>query len=167
MVLAQGDVANFADLANETLATPVNETSAASRAIEIAESINVRIDILQPQPREQDLAFVMLENEDAEAAFGDSLRLIPHVQAYPTGLRLTTEEDRGDNSDRWYSREYVAMAVPRNDIDFRLLVDYTLQELVRDGTLRDLLQPLMMPEDIPDFLIWPGSSQYLGYNLGS
>ena len=61
----------------------------------------------------------------------------------------------------------MVMAVPQNDIDFRLLVEYTLQEMIREGTLNALLQPLMLPEDIPTFEIWPGSSSYLGLSLGA
>ena len=57
------------------------------------------------------------------------------------------------------------MATPRNDIDFRLLTEYTLQELARDGTLRRLLEPVMLPEDIPRFDIWPGTGNYFGFNL--
>ena len=141
--------------------TPINEPTAAARAVQLAESIHIRIEI--SQQREQDLAFALLadENLDAEAAFGDSLRLIPHVQQNPADLRLT----RRDDDSRWYSQKLMVLAVPLNDIDFRLLVEYTLQELARDGTLYTLLQPLMMPDEIPTFEIWPGTSVYLSFSL--
>jgi polar amino acid transport system substrate-binding protein len=145
-----------------TVITPMNEATAASRAVAIAETINAGIEI--SQQREQDLTFAMLDDLDldAEAVFGDSLRLVPHVLARPDALRLTHR----DNGEHWYSRVMMTMAVPRNDIDFRLLVEYTLQELILEGTLNSLLQPLMLPEDIPTFEIWPGSSNYLGLSLG-
>ena len=40
-----------------------------------------------------------------------------------------------------------------------------VQEIQRDGTLATLLQPVMLPDDIPAFDIWPGPSDYLGFNL--
>lgn len=165
LVQVNDDVNNFSGLrGGQTVATPVNESNAAARAVEIAGTVPVSIEILQV--REQDIAFTILEDRDAVVAFGDSLRLIPQAQAYPDALRLTTAEDRGAPTP-WYSQTYVYMAVPRNDIDFRLLVEYSMQELVLDGTLQNLLQPLMLPEDIPTFEVWPGSSTYLGYALGS
>ncbi|MEQ8674404.1 MAG: transporter substrate-binding domain-containing protein [Aggregatilineales bacterium] len=165
LVQANDDVNNFSGLrGGQTVATPNNEPTAATRAVEIAGTVPVSIEILQV--REQDIAFTILEEGEAEVAFGDSIRLLPHAQAFPQGLRLTTAEDRGAPMP-WYSQTYLYMAVPRNDIDFRLLLEYSLQELVLDGTLRQLLQPLMLPEDIPTFEVWPGSSTYLGYSLGS
>lgn len=164
LVRTDGQILNFSGLrGGRVVATPVNEPSAAARAVEEAGRVNALIEVLQA--REQDLAFVLLDERDADVAFGDSLRLIPHVQRFPDRLRLTTAQDR-ETTSPWYSLSYVAMAVPRNDITFRLLVEYTLQELMRDGTLTQLLQPVMLPEDIPQFVIWPGSSQYLGLNLG-
>jgi hypothetical protein len=59
----------------------------------------------------------------------------------------------------------VALAMPRNDLDFRLLVEYTLQEMAQDGTLATLLQPVMLPDEMPVFDIWPGAAAYLGFNL--
>lgn len=165
----------FADLrGGRTLITPINETTAVSRATEIAESINARVTF--SQQREQDLAFALLSDEDieAEAVFGDSLKLIPHVQAEPDRLRLTTATD-DDPSGYWYSPSYVegenfaprlmVMAVPYNDNDFHLLVEYTLQELVREGLLEEWLQPLMLPDDVPSFEIWPGPSTFGNLSL--
>ncbi len=164
LVRSNDNVQNFEGLrGGGVVATPNNESGAAVRAVAIAESINVRIEIVQV--REQDIAFTLLEAEDAEVAFGDSVRLLPHAQAFPDLLRLTNEEDRG--GDAWYSRSYVAFAVPRDDADFRSLVEYTLQEIVRDGTLRTLLAPVM-PQDAIDelqFELWPGPADYLGFSL--
>lgn len=165
MVMVDGDINNFAGLGGRDVVTANNEATAATRAVEVASTVNASIEIIQV--REQDLAFAILEPEqDGDAAFGDSLRLIPHVQANPGVLRLTTAEDRGSPSP-WYSERFMSMAVPRNDIDFRLLVEYTLQELILDGTLQRLLEPLMLPEDLPRFEVWPGSSDYLGFSLAT
>jgi ABC-type amino acid transport substrate-binding protein len=108
------------------------------------------------ETREQDFALQILEENNADVAFADSIALLPHVEQYPDDLELAPE---------WYSEDYVVMATPRNDIDFRLLTEYTLQELVRDGTLNRLLGPVMLPDDIPNFDIWPGDGNYFGFNI--
>jgi ABC-type amino acid transport substrate-binding protein len=165
MVREDDNIAGFADLrGGRVVVTPNNEPTAASRAVEIAESANSRIEI--EQQREQDLAFVLLVDDElnASAVFGDSLKLVPHVLANPGELRLTLTDT---GNPRWYSQTYRALTVPRNDIDFRLLVEYTLQEIARDGTLHDLLQPIMLAEEIPNFEIWPGPSAYLAFDLAS
>ena len=112
--------------------------------------------------REQDAAYTLLTDNNADVVFGDSLKLIPNVEANADDLKLTTN---ADGTAIWYSREFVGMALPRNDIDFRLLVEYTLQELTRDGSMATMLQPLMNTQDMPVLDIWPGLSSYLGYNL--
>ncbi len=164
MVRMNDDIRGFSDLGGgRTVLTPNNEPTAASRAVVIAESVNARIEI--EQVPENSLGFAMLADEDTEvgAAFGDSLRLIPHVQSNADLLRLTRTDD--DSDARWYSKSVMALGVPRNDIDFRLLVEYTLQELIRDGTLERLLQPLVIPGEQPVLEIWPGSANYLGFTL--
>jgi ABC-type amino acid transport substrate-binding protein len=138
-----------------------SEPGSADKVNELARSINTSVNIYT-MIREQDVPFYILEDQNADVAFGDSLKLIPHVQAFPEEFRMTT---RCPNCDPWYSRKYVALAVPRNDLDFRLLVEYTLQEMAQDGTLATLLQPVMLPEEMPVFDIWPGAANYLGFNL--
>jgi ABC-type amino acid transport substrate-binding protein len=162
MVRAEDEITGFNDLRGRWVAIFANEPGAADRVNAWAESVNTGVEIFTIV-REQDAAFHILVENNADVVFGDSLKLIPHVQANPDLLRLST---RGDVEDPWYSRRYVAFAVPRNDIDFRLLVEYTLQELVLDGTLAGLLQPVMLAEDVPAFDVWPGPSTYLGFTLG-
>jgi polar amino acid transport system substrate-binding protein len=162
MVREADEITGFNDLRGKWVAIFASEPGAADRVNALAESINTRVEIFTIV-REQDAAFHILVETNADVVYGDSLKLIPHVQANPDLLRLVTREER---EDPWYNRSYTAFAVPRNDIDFRLLVEYTLQELALDGTLAALLQPVMLPEDIPTFDVWPGSSLYLGFNLG-
>lgn len=138
-----------------------SEPGVADRVNALADSVNTAVRIFTIL-REQDAAFHMLVEENADVIFGDSLKLIPHLEANPGQLRITT---RGDAPDPWYSRTYRAFAVPRNDIDFRLLVEYTLQEMVRDGLWRGLMGPVMLPQDIPALEIWPGPAAYLGFYL--
>ena len=138
-----------------------SEPGSADRANALADSINTAVNIYT-MLREQDVPFYILEDENADVAFGDSLKLLPHVQNFPDDFRMAI---RCQTCDPWYSREYVGLAVPQNDLDFRLLVEYTLQELANDGTLSALLQPVMLAEDMPQFEIWPGAPDYLGFAL--
>ncbi len=162
MVKKGDDYETFLDLRGRIVGIFNNEEGAEDRAKALAASANsgVRFFIIN---NEQDAANVILAQNNANAVFGDSLKLIAHVQASPNDLRLTR---RGTNPDAWYSRVYVGIALPRNDIDFRLLVEYTLQELSRTGKLQSLLGQVLLPEDMPILEIWPGVSDYLGFKLG-
>lgn len=161
MVLKDTDIEGFSGLRTDWIAYFDAEPGAKDRINELAEAANIILGGIFTLYNEEDAAFGMTAQSNYDAVFGDSLRLIPHVQANPDTLRLTTGGDNGG----WYSRHYIAMAVPRNDLDFRLLVNYTLQELARDGTLESLLQPVMLPDEVPTPEIWPGSSDYLGMHL--
>lgn len=162
MVKANSNIESFNELrGGRWVGVFASEPGSADRVNELAESINTAVNIYT-MIREQDVPFYLLEDENADVAFGDSLKLIPHVEDFPEDLRITV---RCPACDPWYSREYVGFAVPRNDIDFRLLVEYTLQELALDGTLPTLLQPVMLPEDIPQYEIWPGPPQFQAFAL--
>jgi hypothetical protein len=39
--------------------------------------------------------------------------------------------------------------------------------MTRDGSLATITQPVMSPQDMPVLDIWPGTSDYLGYNLAA
>jgi ABC-type amino acid transport substrate-binding protein len=161
MVRADDDITGFNDLRGRWVAIFASEPGVADRVNALAESVNTGVEIFTIV-REQDAGFHILVENNADVVYGDSLKLIPQVQANPDLLRLISRDER---EDPWYSRNYTAFAVPRNDIDFRLLVEYSLQELVLDGTLATLLQPVMLSEDYPTFDVWPGSGLYLGFNL--
>jgi polar amino acid transport system substrate-binding protein len=161
MARVSDDITGFNDLRGKWVAIFASEPGAADRVTSWAQTINTRVDIFTIN-REQDAAFHVLVETNADVVFGDSLKLIPHVQANADLLSLTR---RGDQENPWYSRSYVGFAVPRNDIDFRLLVEYTLQELALDGTLVSLLHPVILLEDIPTYDVWPGPSVYLNFNL--
>lgn len=160
MVPAGGRFNSFNDLRGAWVAVLNNDPGAGDRAVGWANTINARIRLYTT--REEDAAYTMLVDQNADVVFGDILALYPHVQDNPDRLALTRT---ADGAPRWYSRLYRVLAVPRNDISFRLLVEYTLQELVMDGTLRGLLLNLMPEEDMPDFDIWPGPGNYLGLSL--
>jgi len=167
------DIRGFADLDDETILIPTTEPNTAAYAVAIAEDRSWTIDV--NQQREADLGFLLLggdEEIEVEAAFASSFKLVPLVQNDPSQLVLTDQEN---GQPRWYSPprivgqdfsyEVMTFATPGNDIDFRLLVEITLQEMVRDGTLPLLLQQVMLAEEIPQFEIWPGPSTYLNFDL--
>ncbi len=164
MVRRNSDIESFNELrGGRWVGVFASEPGSADQVNELARSVNTAVNIYT-MIREQDVPFYILEDSNADVAFGDSLKLIPHVQNMPDDFRLTI---RCPNCDPWYTREYASLALPRNDIDFRLLVEYTLQEMAQDGTLETLLQPVTVPDEQPQFEIWPGQAVYLGFNLRS
>ncbi len=164
MERAADSYTGFADLRSKTIGILQSDPNAQDVVKAQADSINAVINKFFTVLREQDAAYTLLVENNADVVFGDSLKLIPNVQANPNDLKLVTN---ADGTAKWYSREFIGMALPRNDIDFRLLVEYTLQQLVRDGTMATLLQPVMNPQDMPVLDIWPGSTSYLGYDLAA
>ena len=161
MVLKNSEIEGFNGLRTEWVGFFASEEGARQRVYDLAEGANVLLSGDFTIFNEEDAVFGMTAQANYDAVFGDSLKLVPHVQANPDDVRLTTGGDNGG----WYSRHYLALAVPRNDVDFRLLVDYTMQELSRDGTLTTLVEPVMLAEEVPHLEVWPGPSDYLGYHL--
>lgn len=162
MVPANSGINGFADLRSRIVGVFADEPDAADRVAQLAQSQSAIVRNTFSILREQDAAFGMLVDNNYNAVFGDSVRLLPHVQAQPDQVRLIVGSD---GQPFWYSRRYLHFAVPRNDIDFRLLVEYTLQELALDGTLASALDNVVPGDELPPIDIWPGSSEYLGYNL--
>ncbi len=162
MVKKSDEYETFLDLRARVVGIFNNEEGAEERAKAWATSANsgVRFFVIN---NEANAPATLISENNANAVFGDSLKLVPLVQAQPDDLRLTR---RGTNPDAWYSRIYIGMAVPRNDIDFRLLVEYTIQEMYRNGKMQALLGQVLLPEDMPTADIWPGISDYLSYKLG-
>jgi ABC-type amino acid transport substrate-binding protein len=152
LVETNSNIFGFEELrGGKYVAYPMENPALERVAVERAAEVNANIRTFGS--RESDFGLTILEDNNADVAFADSIALLPMLEAYPDNLQLTK---------RWYSEEYMVMATPRNDIDFRLLVEYTLQELVRDGTLKRLLVPVMQEEDIPAFDIWPGTGNSFG-----
>jgi len=154
MVPANSNIEGFNELRGQWIAVMIGDDTAQDRAQAWADSINATVNFYQTL--ESDAALTILEEDNADVIYANSLSLIPHLEASPNALRLT---------DRWYSRSYYGIGVPRNDIDFRLLVDYTIQELITDGTLERLSSSLILSDELPQFDIWPGDSSYMGVNL--
>ncbi|NDJ76841.1 MAG: transporter substrate-binding domain-containing protein [Chloroflexi bacterium] len=109
---------------------------------------------------EDQAIYTMVQEDNINAIYGDSLRL----------LALMREGD-GDSVkllDDWYGDILpITFAVPRNDADFRALVDFALQDMARDGVYQQywdtyfgLGDPIPIPyfaEVSPDTVIAPGS----------
>ncbi|MDQ7036734.1 MAG: transporter substrate-binding domain-containing protein [Anaerolineae bacterium] len=156
MASADRNIRSFNELRGRIVATIIGDEGARDRADAWGGSINVPLRFFETT--QERAAITILDDRNADVLYGDSLLLLPIYQ-FNTG-----EFEFGE---RWYSREYLTFAVPRNDIDFRLLVDYTLQEFLRDGTLATVLAPVLLPDESPSQMgIYPGSSTYLGFNLG-
>jgi ABC-type amino acid transport substrate-binding protein len=155
MIKARSNIRGFNELRGRWVGIMSNDPGAQERAEAWASSINATVRFYTTT--EQAAADAMLRENNADVVYGTSLKLLQHLAANPNELSLT---------DRWYSRRYLAFAVPRNDIDKRLLIDYTLQELVEEGTLNTLIAPLMPPgSEMPQFLMLPGRDEYFGLKL--
>jgi polar amino acid transport system substrate-binding protein len=162
LVPANSNINGFAELRGRTVGIFAGEPNAAARVTALGEQARAIIRNTFIITREQDAIFGMLADLNYNAVFGDSLRIVPLLQAQPNDVRIITNED---SEPRWYSRQTLHMALPRNDIDFRLLVEYTLQEIALDGTLSSAVSGITPPNGLTLIEIWPGSREYLGYNL--
>ena len=156
MVPARSQIRGFNDLRGRIIGLIVGDEGSQDRAQAWADSINASVRFFRTTEAGADNT--LLEFNNAHAIYADSLRLVAHLQANPDALRLT---------DRWYSRSYYAFGLPYNDLDFRLLVNYTIQELVRDGTLQRLSGALLLSDEMPDFEITPGAAVYAGISLAA
>ena len=154
MVGANSQIAGFNDLRGRIIGLVLGDEGARERAQAWADSIKASVRFFQT--REAGAALQLLEFNNVNAVYADSLLLAAHLQANPNTLRLT---------ERWYSRSTITFGLPYNDPDFRLLVNYTVQELARDGTLARLSGALLLSDDLPDFEFTPGASQVAGINL--
>ncbi|MBK9122915.1 MAG: transporter substrate-binding domain-containing protein [Chloroflexi bacterium] len=153
MVKANSQIFGFEELrGGGTVATVFSEPGAAADAVRQAERATARIEGFQTD--ESSLALQILDDLNADVAYADIFKLMAHLEAYPNDLRLT---------DDWYSRSYYAVALPLNDADFRLLVDYSIQALAEDGTLRQLWNGLLPADEPIPVEIVPGPDAFLGY----
>ena len=156
MVRANSGIAGFNNLRGRIVGILLGANDARARAQAWADSINASVRFYQTT--ESGAALTLLEHNNANAIYADSLSLLAHLEANPEALRLT---------DRWYSRSYYAFALPYNDPDLRLLLNYTLQELVSDGSLLRMTAPLMASDDLPDFDVAPGFAHFAGFEIAS
>ena len=154
MVRSNSGIRGFNDLRGRFVGILIGDDAARERAQAWADSINATVRYIQTT--ESDAALTLLDYNNANAIYADNLALLAHLEANPNALRLT---------DRWYSRAYYAIGLPYNDIDLRLLVDYTLQEMIKDGALYRLSAGLIVSDTLPEFDLIPGASSFAGFTL--
>jgi len=154
MVRANSGIRGFNDLRGRFVGILRGDDTARERAQAWADSINATVRYIQTT--ERDAALTLLDYNNANAIYADNLELLAHLEANPNTLRLT---------ERWYSRSYYAIGLPYNDIDLRLLVDYTIQELIKDGSLYRLSASLIVSDSLPKYDLTPGLSSFAGFNL--
>ncbi len=152
LVPADSDINNYRGLRNKWLGVLANEPGSEDRALALAESVNVAIEVFKVS-RDQDISWHLTVEGDVDAVFADSLRLMEPLLARSGWLKLTT---RCQGCDPWYSRVWRSLAQPKNDYEFRRQVDAVLQGMVLDGTLAQLLAPVMPEQDIPQLLLQTG-----------
>ena len=159
LALKSDAITSINDLRGRWIATLTNDPGAKDRAQAWADSITANVNFFETG--EEDALSKVFVDDNADVIYGDSLMLISYLEQDPN-LELIADPVTGE--DKWYSYEYMAFAVPRNDMDFRLLVTYTLQDLTLSGELKALLQPLMPPNSPPpSFDVWPGKNTLGGF----
>lgn len=162
LVEERDDYDSLGDLRGKWVGVFASEPGTDQLVRELGESVNASLNIFTIT-RDEDAVYEMLVENNIDVVFGDSIRLLPHLEANPE-LKLS---DRCPNCDPWYTREYLGVAVPRNDPDFRLLIEYSLQEIWQDGTLNSVLSPVTVPGESLPIEIWPGDSEFMGFQLGA
>lgn len=83
--------------------------------------------------READAIYTMVTENNVHAIYGDSLRLMALQKDSPEGtqVKIIDNVPYGDDMP-------ITLAGPRNDADFRDLINFTLQDMARDGTYQRL-----------------------------
>ena len=147
-------ITGFNDLRGQWIGVMLGDEAGRARAQAWADSINASVQFYQTRPA--DAALNILEYDNADAIYANSLALMPHLAAHANALALT---------ERWYSRSYYAFAVRQNDRDLRLLVEYTVQELMLDGSLRRLSAPFLLGDESLAYFLVPGAPTFAGINL--
>lgn len=164
MVENSRNIGGFGDLRGKAVGIFSDDQASRDVLVAQAEAVRAIVDDIYQVANDQDAAFAILAATDInlDAVFGDSIRLRPHITGNPDTLSLLSDSD---GRPLFFSREYLSLATPRNDLDFRLLVEYTMQEMVQDGTLANLISPAADPASQPATEVWPGSSSFMGVDL--
>ncbi len=125
MVAVARTIRTFSDmLISKNIGIYVDDPKAFDLAVSLAKTANV-IDLHKYPIATDDDIVSGIANGDLNAIFGDSLRVIPYALANSKLVLVTDKE---------YTRQPLAFAVPRNDSSFRALLIETLQDMSQDGT---------------------------------
>lgn len=132
---ADRDLLNFSSLRGRIIGVLEDDPAAEDVATAWAESIRVGLRAFF-RTDEENIARTILADRNADVVFADSLAIVAHAQANRDDLEL---------GPRWYSREYLVLATPRDDLDVLRLVNYTLQEMARETVLNTVQAPITLP----------------------
>lgn len=113
----------------------------------IAEELRVRPSVYEF--RSQQEIIDKFADRTVQALFGDNLRLEAIRRNTNSGLPF-------EILDEQYSLVPLAVAVPRNDADFRALVDWTLQDMFLDGTYQRIYNETFSVGEPITMITWPG-----------
>ena len=118
--------ANLAQVLEHRVLAASRGTTASSWLAERRKTLGVDAQLLEVDSYPQGVDAVL--SGRASAFFGDRAVLFETVARTPSAAKLTVLE-------RQYTSEAIALALPRDDEDFRLLVDRTLSRLYRTGEI--------------------------------
>ncbi|MCY3720224.1 MAG: transporter substrate-binding domain-containing protein [Anaerolineaceae bacterium] len=152
LVPADSDVENFRGLRDQWLGVLSSEPGRDARAQALAESAAVDINVFTIV-RDEDIGWHLLIERDLDAVFADSLKLLAPLQSQSSLLKLAA---RCPSCDPWYSRNWLGLALPANDPEFRRRLEAALTGMWRDGSMAQLLAPLVPGEDIASLALQSG-----------
>jgi len=137
MVPADSDIRTFADFLGTGwwIGYFADDALDADTIKKYAGIFNVEANLNEPFAiqRESEALYIMTVQHNVDAIYGDSLRLLALQRAAdtPESVEILLGTPYGDDLP-------ITFAAPRNDADFRSLVDFTLQDIAADGTYQRL-----------------------------
>ncbi len=149
---ADSDIDNFRGLRDQWMGVLSSEPGRDARAQALAESAAVDINVFTIV-RDEDIGWHLLIERDLDAVFADSLKLLAPLQSQSSLLKLAA---RCPSCDPWYSRHWLGLALPANDPEFRQRLEAALTGMWRDGSMAQLLAPLVPGEDIASLALQSG-----------
>ncbi len=152
LVPADSDVDNFRGLRDLWLGVLSSEPGRDDRARALAESAAVDINVFTIV-RDEDISWHLLIEGDLDAVFADSLKLLAPLGSQPSLLKLAA---RCPSCDPWYTRNWLGLALPANDPEFRRRLEAALRGMWRDGSMAQLLAPLVPGGDIASLALQSG-----------
>ncbi|HML21686.1 MAG TPA: transporter substrate-binding domain-containing protein [Aggregatilinea sp.] len=151
MVPANSEIEGFSDMRGTGWWIGFFADSAGDedRILQLAEMFNVKNNVSTfAIQREDEAVYTMVVEDNIKAIFGDSLRLLALArEADPDSVKIL-DTPYGDVLP-------ITLALPRNDADFRALVDFTLQDMAQDGTYQRLWSETFALGDPLTILPWP------------
>ncbi|MBN1121498.1 MAG: transporter substrate-binding domain-containing protein [Anaerolineae bacterium] len=138
------------------------------KPVAVIEPLDIGEDIIRDNNLEASRLELFTDREDAfEQLLGRAIYGVIGDE-YATMLMMQGD-DRITMVDELYRPKNYVIALPRDDADFIALVNFTLQDMERDGTLDRLREQYFSPyrpegSEFEDLLIefWPGDGGFLG-----